>query len=317
MTSDRPARGRRLGSVKPAVGRLLARRWPVALPVTAAVTRRSGLPLLHGVAFHLAEGLDPQARYQVARLRCGPRMLVDLKDHVQHSIYFIGEWEPSTTALIRRAARPGWSFLDVGANAGYFSLLAAQAGGPTSRVVAVEPNPPIGALLAVNVAMNGLEGTIAVRHEACGAAPGSADLHVSGSENSGRSTLRSGRLDVERSVVAVPVTTVDGLCAELDVWPDFVKVDAEGWEPEIARGMTTLLDEHPPRVVVLEVSPFDGAGQPQLVADLMAASGYRPHRIDGEGYLSEADPSSVRGLENLAFLRGDGPGDLAALRRPP
>jgi len=244
-------------------------------------------------------------------------MLVDLKDHVQHSIYFVGEWEPSTTALIRRAARPGWSFLDVGANAGYFTLLAAAAGGPTSRVVAVEPNPSIAALLAVNVAMNGLEATIAVRHEACGSASGTAELHVSGSENSGRSTLRAGRLDIEQAVVAVPVATVDGLCADLDLRPDFVKVDAEGWEPEIVRGMTTLLDDHPPQVVVLEVSPFDGAGEPQLVADLMAASGYRPHRIDDEGYLSVADTSSVRGLENLAFLRSAGSAELDGLVRPP
>ncbi len=103
---------RRLGLAKPGVGRLLARRWSQALPATAALTRRSDLGLLHGLAFHLAEGLDPHARYQVARLRSGPRMLVDLKDHVQHSIYFVGEWEPSTTALIRRAARPGWSFLE-------------------------------------------------------------------------------------------------------------------------------------------------------------------------------------------------------------
>jgi len=294
---------RRLGLAKPGVGRLLARRWPQALPATAALTRRSDLGLLHGLAFHLAEGLDPHARYQVARLRSGPRMLVDLKDHVQHSIYFVGEWEPSTTALIRRAARPGWSFLDVGANAGYFSLLAAEAGGAGSRVVAVEPNPAIAALLSVNVAMNGLEDAIAVRSEACGSAPGTAALHVSGSENSGRSTLRPGRLDIEQSVLSVEVATVDGLCAQLGFWPDFVKVDAEGWEPEIVRGMSALLVEHPPQVVVLEVS-----------ADLMAESSYRPFRLDPEGYLSEADASSVRGLENLAFLRLD---DVhRRLRRP-
>lgn len=300
---DRSAFRAMTESLKVAVGQLLARRWPLTLPMTAAATRRCQARPLRGLAHHLAEGLEPAARYQVARLRTGARMLVDVKDQVQRPMYFLGEWEPATSSLIRRSAGIGWSFLDIGANAGYFSLLAADAGGASSRVVAVEPNPPLAGLLALNVALNGLGRTIAVRTEACGASAGTATLHVSTAENSGRSTLRAGRLDdIEASAVAVGVMTVDALCAELDFWPDFVKVDAEGWESQIVRGMRHVLTEHPPQVVVLEVSTFGGDEDPRVVIDLMAETSYRPFRIGAGGVLSEVSASNLDGLENLAFL---------------
>ncbi len=274
----------------------------MTLPAVAAATRRLPAAPLEGVAYHLTEALRPEARYQLARLLFGSRMVVDLKDHVQRPLYFEGEWEPSTSALIRRSARPGWSFLDIGANAGYYTLLAAHAGGPSSRVVAVEPNPPIHALLTVNVALNGLEGRIVVRGEASGSSPGTATLNVSGAENSGRSTLVDGRLRDEHSAVTVPVATIDDLCAELDFRPSFVKVDAEGYEAEIVRGMRSLLEHHPPQVVVLEVSTFDGVDEPRRIIDLMAEVAYRPYRIGAAGTLSEAGSAPVDGLENLAFL---------------
>lgn len=291
---------------KRVIGQVLARGWRLTLPVTAAVARRVQAAPLDGLAYHLSEALGPTARYQVARLRFGLRIIVDLQDHVQRPMYFIGEWEPSTTALIRRFAQPGWSFLDIGANAGYFTLLAADAGGASSRVVAVEPNPPVHALLAATVALNGLETTIVVRGEACGSSAGTAVLNVSGHENSGRSTLVPGRLRDEHTSVEVEVTTVDELCAELDFRPTFVKVDAEGYEYEIVRGMSRLLEEYPPQVIVLEVSTFDGIDEPRRLVDLMAERSYRPYRIGAGGSLSDASRSTFGGIENLAFLHRPG-----------
>jgi hypothetical protein len=62
-----------------------------------------------------------------------------------------GLWEPRLAALLRSRLRAGSTFLDVGANIGYFSVLAAQCMGPDGLVVAVEPDPGSVAVLRGNL----------------------------------------------------------------------------------------------------------------------------------------------------------------------
>src|SRR4051794_22516198 len=84
----------------------------------------------------------------------GVTMAGNTADMIQRYLYLFGVWEPALTAWLRPRLLPGRTFVDVGANIGYFSLLAARLGGATSRVVAVEALPATFALLKDNVARN-------------------------------------------------------------------------------------------------------------------------------------------------------------------
>src|SRR6185436_6075060 len=85
----------------------------------------------------LLDGLVPHTGDRVASV-WGYQVHLDLSEAIQRWIY-MGAFEPKETALATRWLRPGMTFVDVGANVGYFTLLAASRVGPSGRVHAIEP----------------------------------------------------------------------------------------------------------------------------------------------------------------------------------
>src|SRR5262245_56723365 len=72
----------------------------------------------------------------------------DLRDSIAREVCFTGRYEPQETALVQAILKPGMSFVDVGANWGYFTLLAAHKVGVKGRVVSLEPDPRLFPVLA-------------------------------------------------------------------------------------------------------------------------------------------------------------------------
>jgi hypothetical protein len=85
-----------------------------------------------------AQPLARRPRRFVARSVYGFRIEGDQRLIMPRCIYWFGTWEPPLSEWIRRALRPGDVFVDVGANVGYFTMLAARAVAPGGLVVAVE-----------------------------------------------------------------------------------------------------------------------------------------------------------------------------------
>src|SRR5579863_7726287 len=85
----------------------------------------------------------------------GCKMMLDLSDHGQRWIYF-GNFERQETSWVKEWLRPGMAVVDVGANVGYYTLLAAACVGPRGKVFAVEPSPYAYSLLRGVVARNAL-----------------------------------------------------------------------------------------------------------------------------------------------------------------
>ena len=80
----------------------------------------------------------------------------NLRDSIAREVCFMGRYEPQQSALLQRLLRPGMSFVDVGANWGYFTLLAAHLVGKSGRIISLEPDPRIFRLLQSNLVRNGL-----------------------------------------------------------------------------------------------------------------------------------------------------------------
>ena len=109
----------------------------------------------------------------------GFKMIVDVGDRwgVGRKIYVQREYDPVETSYLMQVLKPGMLFLDIGANIGYFTLLAASAVGPEGRVIAVEPEPKNYRVLTKNLALNGIKNALP-RNVALGSSCGSAALYL-------------------------------------------------------------------------------------------------------------------------------------------
>lgn len=157
-------------------------------------------------------------------------------------------WEESTAALLRRLLRPSARFLDVGANVGYFSLFAHRLACDV-QIDAVEPHPVLHSLLQANLWANG------VRAEIHNAALGDTRCLLPMSSppmNPGDSRVGT-RTPNNRYDLVVPVITADELFARRTF--DVVKIDVQGFEPEVILGMERIVRESPAIVLVVEFWP--------------------------------------------------------------
>jgi FkbM family methyltransferase len=160
-----------------------------------------------------------------------------------------GVREPGVLKYAQESIRKGSIVVDVGAHVGEWSLLFSQLVGESGRVVAFEPDPVARASLRRNLAMNGITNvTVEAKcvSDRAGKVVLGAERFGSGlssivhQENRGE---RYGRVEVDS-------TTLDEYCEEHGLSPDWVKIDAEGAEPLIVRGMQGLIGSRRPQVIL-------------------------------------------------------------------
>ena len=266
---------------------------PLLALASRSLRRRPASRIPHSVGWHLCDVVDGTPR--VARLRFGGRLLVDVRDYAHRYAYLFGTYEDDVTALLGTLRRPGWTVLDVGANVGYFALLAAHLGGARSRVFAFEPNPAMAALLRESILLNP-GATIEVVPAACGDRGATTTLSVSTDRhNTGLSTIA--RALPTGAPIDVSMTRLDSFCADRALSPDLVKIDVEGAELAVLRGAEGLLaGDDPPAHVICEV----WAQTRGEVLDWMATHGYAAHDILAGTALERARPSDAM-WSNICF----------------
>ena len=96
----------------------------------------------------------------------GLKWFLDMNEGIDHAVAQGHGWEPNTTRFFNALVVPGGSVLDIGANIGWYTMLAAQRG---SRVLAVEPAPAMQEVLRQHVAANAFGGLITLRQVAVSA----------------------------------------------------------------------------------------------------------------------------------------------------
>jgi FkbM family methyltransferase len=195
-------------------------------------------------------------------------------DYVARDIFYRRQWEPEETALLRSITPVGGTFLDVGANIGYFTLLASRWVGPSGTVFAFEPVSTTHARLQRNLALNPTSNVIAVK-EGASSAPGTAAIALE--DDAGHSHLFAGETNVGRQET-ITLTTVDAFVASKGLKRvDVIKIDTEGADFEVLRGAEATLRRFRP-VVLMEV---------ELIARFGATVDDVKLFLDGIGYDGE------------------------------
>lgn len=205
--------------------------------------------------------------------------------------------------------RPGAVVYDVGANIGWYSLLAARAVGPTGKVVAFEPSVRNAAVVQANAATNKLVNVTtiaaAVTDEDGWATfldKGSLEGRLSKNDTEAQARRRERHKQQPLASFVVPVLSLDSWIARADVErPNVVKIDVEGAEVGVIRGMTETLRSAGPTLII------ELHGTQTEVADALDAVGYEHAPIDAE--------ASTRDAPWWAHILAR-PRDLAAGRQP-
>jgi FkbM family methyltransferase len=212
---------------------------------------------------------------QVLRSGYGPLLRVDAGDATSRfSLRCTGDYDPVFAEVSR--LRPGMAFVDIGANVGLFSIVAAERVGPSGSVAAFEPNPPIFAKLLENLALNGAV-IVSPFNLAVGADNGSATFDSGPQGHSGRAHLApAGSARVEQISGDAFLNLVEPLTGAR---PTMVKIDVEGAEAMVIGSMRKLLERPRLETVVVEV---DGANlsrfgaSPTDLYEAMARLGFEP-----------------------------------------
>lgn len=236
----------------------------------------------------------------------GDRLQVLVPEIVGDALARDGHIEPAVTRVLLGWLRPGMVFVDVGAHYGYFSRLAEHLVRPGGTVVAFEP-----ARRTQDVLRRNLGGRPAVRIEglAVGDREGVVALRDYGPGHSALNTVLAGarvppeeRRRLRAATYDVAVTTLDRYAEGSGLVPDVVKVDAEGAELAILRGMSGLLRTAPPKLV-LETGDYDDMESPATAAsiELLEGFGYRAYEDVG-GELRPHRRRSRYGYGNLFFV---------------
>ncbi|MBR0650844.1 FkbM family methyltransferase [Roseomonas terrae] len=228
----------------------------VAAAREAASATALGQRLLESEEFRARMAVDVFARskWVCAEIRDGLKLWLDLADHGVSLGCLRGAWEPAETDFILTVLEPGDGFIDVGANIGWFSILAAQAVGPQGRVHAFEPRADLSRRLRQSVADNGFDERCRIEAIALGAEEGAIELAWAPDErNPGHSFLVPGAMpEGAVSLGRVPVRPLDALGIEGPV--RLIKIDVEGAEPLVLRGAQALIARDRP-VLLVEVFP--------------------------------------------------------------
>jgi len=209
-----------------------------------------------------------------AELRVGTaRIALNPHDPVTSGALFLKVYERPETDFFLATFKPGMSFLDIGANVGYYTALALSRTEGQSRVVAIEPDPENFSYLQKTVLANGGTNTTCV-HKAAADKAGIMTLYVC-ADNRGDNRLYDNEL--RSGTCTVDVVTVDELLKSLSLESvDYIKMDVQGYEAHVLRGMQRTLGGSHPLVLVMEFWPhgLTGAGsKPVEVLEFLTAIG--------------------------------------------
>jgi len=206
------------------------------------------LPLFRGKA-RLQDQLLPKGGHVRARV-FGLPVDLDLSDVIQRDIC-AGLYEPHETAWLQQHLRPGMTFVDVGANIGYYTWLASSLVGDGGRVLAFEPGPYAAQSLRKTL-LNGSVRNVVCHQLALSDEPGEAILYVP-PESAGNYNPSLTPYLPNMTAVPTQVAILDAYLDDEQVKiVDVLKIDVEGVELKVLRGASRAFSNHRIRAVLCE-----------------------------------------------------------------
>lgn len=200
-----------------------------------------------------------------------------------------GYWETWITLVIARVVKKGWNCIDIGANHGYYSVIMADTVSSSGRLVAIEPNPKLAKLLKQTINVNGVDAQTKIIQKAVLDVDAKTVELVLPNGRGLNATVISNitSTDKDNYSFEVETITVDSLTAD---WPsvDFIKIDAEGAEEKIWKGMTETIRRNQNISILLEFN-CQRYSSPRQFLEGIQASGFKLRYVDVDASIKDLD----------------------------
>lgn len=238
----------------------------------------------------------------------GHKFTLNLEDQVHSAKLLLNNiWEPIETGVLMAMLEPGEVFLDIGANIGYYTLLAANRVGKNGRVYAFEPEPLAFGILLENIRKNGYRSTTKAFQVAVGTHNGLTDLYLGGRNAGDHRTWNSEKENREK--IQIPTKNVNSESL-IDWKVNALKMDTQGSEMEILSNMLDFLESDRKIKMLIEFWPYGlrGAGSiPIELLELLRRNSFSIYVIEnGFQQLSDDEILKIcgyRGFVNLYVER--------------
>jgi FkbM family methyltransferase len=185
----------------------------------------------------------------------GLQLRLHLGDDLSRCQYVGGCYEPNEFAFLAETLEPGMTFVDIGANDGWYTLFAARRVGSAGSVLAFEPSAREYARLLDNLQLNRLA-NVRPHAIALAAEPSTGTLRIGDFEHAGQNTLGQFIYDGVHcaALEKIPLERLDDVLErEGGAAPDVIKMDVEGAEFAVLQGARRLLEARRP-LLLLELS---------------------------------------------------------------
>lgn len=241
------------------------------------------------------------------------KMDVGLVDVIERNLWVNGVWDQPIKDLMAAVLRPGDHFLDLGANIGYFTLLASQLVGPAGTVIAVEPSIRALRKLTNHVWLNECANVLVVSC-AAGSERSQTRISLATESNIGGSALASDSTTPQRSE-PVWVAPIDDVLGGMSFHPRLIKIDVEGYELAALRGIQRLLETDRPWIACEITEGFlrrFGHSAAELVSYLDGL-GYQPYALESLPSLKQIAAVELSDPDrqfNVVFIHADSPPSL-------
>lgn len=155
-------------------------------------------------------------------------------------------WYEKDMHVFRSLLAPGQTAIDVGANLGVLSTMLASLVGPTGRVLSFEPSPVVFSKLQKTIKANDLRQVVPL-NLGCGRSRSTEQLHQVSKSSGNSSIVAPGQASVE-----IRVEALDDIGEAWASPVSLLKIDTEGFEPQVLHGASRLIAEHRP-IIYLEM----------------------------------------------------------------
>ncbi len=220
------------------------------------------------------ETLNPE-RVVEAETTIGPLWVEKGAELVTRPLLEVGYWDPGISALLKRVLKPGMTFVDAGANIGWFSVLGSRLVGPEGQVFAVEPDPLNLSILRANLSRHGCS-NVTVLPFAAWSERTELDFNRPPGEGAGARVGQQGgdlvqaaRLD---ELIEAPV--------------DYIKIDCELSDHVVVEGAERLFRGSPTMLISVEFHPWHEShlgDSPAQILDVYRRLGLNPYEIAMQG----------------------------------